>query len=287
MKQKTKEVNVKLARFLVKHEFAPLPIKLKVVNACINSSLLYSCESWGSCPLQSIEVLQRKALKMILDVSKTTPNEIVYIESGFNNLKPSIQKRQLKFFQKVKQDCIDNPSSPISVVFLQALNRNIPFLRHYKKLELAYITPQRCYDEQTNEHQIKCTEKIKEKFDADPDSPLGTYNSINPDLRAPDHNFNVSCHELDRKILTKYRTGCHKLKIQTGRFVGEGRDTRLCSCGTDIQTLSHVIFACPTTFDIRHSLNVHQSSLADFFNNENQIKTALTLKSIAKKLRVD
>ena len=100
------EINVKLARFLVKNEYAPLAVKLKIIDACINSSLLYSCESWGSCPLHSIEVLQRKALKMVLDISKSTPNEIVYVESGFHNLKSSIYKRQLK----------DHPHSPVSAI---------------------------------------------------------------------------------------------------------------------------------------------------------------------------
>ena len=287
LKNKTKEVNVKLARFLVKHEFAPLPIKLKVVNACINSALLYSCESWGSCPLQGIEVLQRKAIKMILNVSKSTPNEIVYIESGFTNLKPTIQKRQLKFYQKMKQDSTENPNSPVSIVFLQALNRNVPFLRHYKKLESTYISPQRCFDEQTEEHNRKCKEKINQKFDVDPDSPLGTYYRINPNLQAPDYNVNISCHELERKTLTRYRSGCHKLKIQTGRFSGEGRDTRICSCGTDIQTLSHVVFTCPSTLDIRQSQRLQQTNLADLFSDNNIVNTASILKAIAKKLKID
>ena len=47
LKQKTKEVNVKLASFLLKNEYAPISVKLKVVNACINSAILYGCESWG------------------------------------------------------------------------------------------------------------------------------------------------------------------------------------------------------------------------------------------------
>ena len=287
VKNKTKEVNVKLARYLTKNEIAPLPIKLKIVNACINSALLYSCESWGGSPLQSIEVLQRKALKMILDISKTTPNEILYIETGFSNLKPAIQKRQLKFFQKMKKDCEDNPTSPISVIFHQALTENIPFLRHYKNLEQIYVTPQQCFDVQIVEHKRKCTEKLIEKFETDPNSPLGTYYQINPECQVPEFALNISCSEFDRKTLSRYRTGCHKLKIQTGRYTNEGRDTRLCSCGADVQTLSHVLFSCPTTLDIRRSQNIQPTSLDTFFNDKNYIKTSSTLKAIAKKLKID
>ena len=80
-------------------------IKLKVVDACINSALTYGCESWGSTPLNTVEILQRKALRMILDVSKTTANEIVYVESGYGKLKPTIYKRQMSFFRKFKKHC--------------------------------------------------------------------------------------------------------------------------------------------------------------------------------------
>ena len=90
---------------------------------------------------------------MVLDVSKSTANEIVYVESGFQNLKPSIYKRQLKFFQKVKQDCTDNPNSPVSAVIQQALDQNIPFLRHYTKLDRTFTSPQRCFDHHIDEHK--------------------------------------------------------------------------------------------------------------------------------------
>ena len=62
LKQKTKEVNAKLSRFPLKNEYVPIFLKLKVANAYIHLPLLYSCESWGSSPLNGIEILQQKAL---------------------------------------------------------------------------------------------------------------------------------------------------------------------------------------------------------------------------------
>ena len=90
LEKKHKDVNVKLANFLNKNEFAPIMMKLKVENACVNSSLTYGCEAWGNCPLTKIEVLQRKALKMALDIRTNTPNEILYCETGFMPLKAII-----------------------------------------------------------------------------------------------------------------------------------------------------------------------------------------------------
>ena len=80
IKMKSKEINVKLGSFLRKNEFAPIHVKLKVVNACINSALMYGCEAWGNFPLNPVEVLQRKALKMVLGLSRSTSNEILYTE---------------------------------------------------------------------------------------------------------------------------------------------------------------------------------------------------------------
>ena len=285
LKQKTKEINVKFASFLIKNEYAPIAVKLQVVDACINSSLLYGCESWGSCPLSTAEILQRKALKMVLDVCKCTPNEIVYIESGFQCLKSKIYKRQLKFLLKIRQDIMDNPESSVSKVLQLAFDQNTPFLRHYTKLEGMFATPLECYEHFADQHKHQMEQKIREKYNADPDSILGTYHRVNPDLLVPDYNNNIACFELDRKIITKYRTGSHKLKIQAGRLTGEGRDNRLCSCGNDVQTLAHVLFACPLTADIRLVQDIQSTELEEFFKND-CLKTASTLKAVARQLKI-
>ena len=247
LEKKNKDVNVKLAGFLTSNEHAPIMIKLKVVNACINSALIYGCESWGSTPLNTVEILQRKALRMILDVSKTTANEIVYIESGYGKLKPTIYKRQMLFFRKFKKHCDELPASSISNVFKQAMESNVTFLRHYKRLDRQFNTPDDCYDYYLAEHTLEIKNKIQVKHEADSDSILGTYYRINPELQSPIFNKELKCNEYERKLITRYRSGSHELKIQIGRLSNSSRDSRLCSCENEIQTLHHVIFICPLT----------------------------------------
>ena len=228
----------------------------------------------------------KKSIENGTRCQQKTPNEIVYVESGFRNLKASIYKRQLKFFQKVKQDCVDNPTSLISVIFQQAIAENTPFLRHYIKLERKFVTPERCFDQHIEEHRQQIELKIQQKFDSDIDSILGTYKRVNPELQEPQFNRDVCCHEIDRKIISRYRTGCHKLKIQSGRMAGDGRDTRLCSCGTNIQTLAHVLFICPLTANIREVQEMQSTNLNDFFKDSDYTKTAAVLKSVAKLLKI-
>ena len=79
-------------------------VKLKIVEVCINASIIYSCESWGNCPINQLESLQRKALKIALSVKQNSANEVVYGESGFIPIKPKNYKRQHKYFRKLKND---------------------------------------------------------------------------------------------------------------------------------------------------------------------------------------
>ena len=118
----------------------------------------------------------------------------MYIESGFDNLKSTIYKRQLKFFLKVKQDCRDHPESPVSMVIQQALDQNVQFLRHYAKLERKTDTPQNCYDTFVGEHRLQIQTTVRQKFESDSGSILGTYCRVNPELCAPEFNNNIICN---------------------------------------------------------------------------------------------
>ena len=249
-----------------------------MVNACVNSSLTYGCEAWGSCPLNTVEILQRKALKMILDVSRNTSNEMIYIESGRLPLKPMIYKRQLKYYYKMKNDCMNNPTSLISMTFAQALSCNTTFVKHYKELDEKFSTPDECYRFYVNLHERQARIKLQEKSDLDMDSTLGTYMRINPTLQSPVFYQDISCHEGDRTIITRYRVGSHKLRIQNGRLGGIDRRDRLCRCNNDIQTIEHVLFNCPLTeFNGIRNLN-----LETFFSRNEYVNIAEVLKAIDK-----
>ena len=152
VKEKSKDVIVKLSNFIYNNKYAPVSIKLKVVKACVNASVTYSCESWGSCALNSVESLQREAIKIALGVRNNVPNEIIYGESGFVPLRPAIHKRQLNFVRKQKNDTINNPSSTVAYFFNTAIENNIHFLRHYKHLDSKFNNPDACYKFQTGRH---------------------------------------------------------------------------------------------------------------------------------------
>ena len=68
VKTKSKDVMVKLSNFVYNNKHAPVSVELKIVKACVNASITYTCECWGSSSLISAESLQRNALKIALGV---------------------------------------------------------------------------------------------------------------------------------------------------------------------------------------------------------------------------
>ena len=277
---KNKEVNIKLANFMRKNSLAPVNIKLKVLRSCVNSALTYSCETWSSSPLNNVEILQRKALKISLNIKYNTSNEITYVESGFKPLKAIIYKRQLKFFKQFRNNCINNPTAATSKIFNKAMDKNIAFLKHYSKLDAKFSDPNQCYTHYINESNTIIEGKIKANYEADANSILGTYYRINPELKSPELYHNLICTESTRITITQYRTGSHQLRIQTGRMNNEARDSRLRGCMTDIQTIDHMLFTCPYTENIRQTHNYINLNLTTFFKCDDYERISDILKSI-------
>ena len=73
--------------FLRSNLNAPIDIKIKVLNACIMSSLLYNAETRAHSKLNRLEVVYRRMLKSILGVGMMTCSEFLYIELGVLHIK--------------------------------------------------------------------------------------------------------------------------------------------------------------------------------------------------------
>ena len=82
-------------------------------------------------------------------------------------------------------------------------------------------------------HLDKWKHKIMFEAESDNDSRLGTYFRINPLLEK-----HVPCDkdvtEIERILVTRFRTGSHSLAVELGRYSGITRDERYCVCGTNV-----------------------------------------------------
>ena len=215
-----------------------------------------------------------------MNIKQNTPNEIVYIESGFKPLKAMIYKRQLKFFRKYRDGCLRNNTATTSNIFFQGVAKNITFLRHYRKLDTNFVSPEGCYDHYAKESIEMNSVNVINKSSADINSLLGTYYRINPELKSPDFYEKPLCLESDRKIISQYRMGSHELRIQRGRINGENRNQRLCTCNDGVQSVEHMLFFCSKTENIRRMHNYEHLNLTSFFKSSDYKKLSDILKSI-------
>ena len=91
-------------------------------------------------------------------------------------------------------------------------------------------------------------------------------------------------NELDRTILTKYRTGSHSLNVQKGRSNRTQRKDRLCICNLGIQDITHVLFHCNNTQIIR-DCKFPYNNLHEFFNDTLRAPDILRMIEHILKLR--
>ena len=108
-----------------------------------------------------------------------------------------------------------------------------------------------------------------------------TYMQINPHLVTPKFYGTIYCNENEKIIVTRYRVGSQRLKIQDGCFKNVRRENRLCNCGQDIQTINHVVFNCMLTEPVRRLHDIQTIDIS--FLEENDIENiSLFFKTIER-----
>ena len=276
--RKNGNVSVKYTNFCKTNKNAPLHVKLEVLDKCAKASLIYGCETWGS-NVNEVERCYRAGLKTALNVRQNLNNEIVHIESGKLPLRARIKSAQLKFWLQMKEYVVENPQSALAKVHDMGVEAKSSYLNYYQKLEKQFQDPKTCEKRINDETFTAYQDKIKAQHNNDSDGKLGTYLRINPSLTSYAPNPQPIM-ELERELITRFRTGSHSLAVETGRYGNVPRENRLCSCGQGVQTVWHIFKECPTTKPI---LLKDYDSLQEVFEDEN---IHSTLFAITKRLKI-
>ena len=82
IRKKRSHMYTKFTNFCAKNYLYPLKIKLKVLDTCMMSSILYGCETWCDTMPAEVDVIYRTGIKTALSIRDNINNEIVYTESG-------------------------------------------------------------------------------------------------------------------------------------------------------------------------------------------------------------
>ena len=83
---------------LAKALLLPIDIQIQMFEKTIKPILLHACEICGYGNVNILEQVQLKFLKSILNLKKSTPNYIVYGETGVMPLKIDVQCRIISFW---------------------------------------------------------------------------------------------------------------------------------------------------------------------------------------------
>ena len=153
-------------------------------------------------------------------------------------------------------------------------------LYYYTNLEATYTTPKECENTLSTEFRASNRAKIATKANNDPDSRLGVYMSVNPDLSSPTQSHGVL--EFERVLLTRYRSGSHNLRIETGRLCCPKipRENRTCLCGLGVQSLRHCLFECILLEEVFQG--VEYTTLEEAINSPNIVNVLMDVERVLK-----
>ena len=115
----------------------PIDLQLELFDKTVLPVLLYGCEVWGCANISDIEVFYRYFLKIILRLGKSTPNCMVYGETGTKPLQYKVDKQMLSFWIKVSEDKDSKIAKNIYSIMYRlqnAGNYSFPWLSRIKSI---------------------------------------------------------------------------------------------------------------------------------------------------------
>jgi hypothetical protein len=261
---KRPNITVKYNNFVRKNNLAPVGIKLNVLDVCVTAALTYACETWGTANVKPLEVAYRFGLKRALSLRENTNTEILYVESDRCPLSTRVAKQQLNFWLKLNIYLQDNPDHPLAGLIEYARSINLKYIAYYDELQQEYENPQDCLKQKCEQFKSECADTLKRKAGDDVGSRCGVYLQVNPQLNPPEYK---GVMEMERKLLSRYRSGSHSLRVEIGRmsYPPMPREQRLCSCNTGVQSLHHVLLECPLLGDLHEEYGF--TSIEEAFNS--------------------
>ena len=79
----------------------PVDLAFELFDHLVLPVFLYGCEVWGFSNIDQLEVLHRKFIKIILGVCTSTPNCMIYGESGRRSVRSIVDSRMISFYARV------------------------------------------------------------------------------------------------------------------------------------------------------------------------------------------
>ena len=263
--------------------------------------LLYGCEIWGFSNTDIIEKVHLKFCKLLLNLKKSTPNFMIYGELGIYPMSLYIQLRMVNFWSKMVNGD-DNRIAKILYKYMFLKNSDNQFrsdwLKYIKDI-LDKCGYSNIWLSQGNFNskwlgislKQKLFDQFQQKWRADIDcSPKGLAYKLYKQNFEFEEYLNI-LNDKDRITYCRFRTGNHKLPIETGRWNKIERNLRycnLCHCN-EIGDEFHYTLQCSSLANFRSqyldTFFLHRCNILKF-EKLFQLKIKNKLKKLCKFIRV-
>ena len=234
----------------------PIDIQCDLFDKMIVPILLYGCEIWGVDKILQVEVFYRKYLKIILGLSDSTPNCVVYGEVGKLPLEYQINKRMVNFWIKISEGKSTKLSRKMYDLIYTLHIRDeyhSPWLLKIKDLICNSGYPSFWHDQLLFQEKFFMVPLVCKQFE---DQKLQIWNhEVNTNGKCGNYKIFKLNHVFERYLinlsygnriyLCKYRAGCHNLPVSEAR-INKDRPRVFCELceKNDIGDEFHYLFTC-------------------------------------------
>ena len=211
-----------------------------------------------------IERVQLKFLKHILNMKISTPNCIVYGETGVIPLKVDIQSRIVWYWAKLVSPTSSNLSTKLyfigkSYFDVNMQNKSFIWFSEIRNILIAcgnvgfwnnLNLPSKKWLVKATKHKLTDLFISNWKKECESNTSCNIYRIFKTNFGF--ENYLKIVPSKLRKFLIKIRTRNHKLPVETGRWRRASRDLRKCHlCESDIGDEYHYIMTCKMLKDVR------------------------------------
>ena len=215
----------------------PLDLQFKLFDCMVGPILMYASEIWGYENVDMIEKIHLNFLKRTLKVRSSTPNYMVYGETGRFPLSISIKLKMLGFWTRLLQSA-NNKLSGILYQMIYMLHGScqfsfkwISFMQNmFNNLGFSYIwdaqLPLTMADIKTEVKQRLIDHFCQKLFDDMENSSRGKfYSSFKTTLNLEKYLLNLNS---DRYTISKLRCSNIKFPVEVGRWRNIPLEERIC-----------------------------------------------------------
>ncbi len=212
----------------------PVHMKFKILDACLLSTLLYSCESWFGTGINKLNTMYMAAV--------TCPNDICLVECGYPTLSALIKEKQYKYYRNITRTRAGMDDDPFMFMLSVARDNNTPGSRYIDSV-MTHVQ---------SSFIVDSLNSIKDNVRTANGSKFKTYCETNPEMIKHCMYTNGQIPEWHRIPYSRFRLSAHRLKVETGRWSRIPREARLCDCGIhQVQDEKHFIETCLYLIDLR------------------------------------